>query len=710
VTTLLDERYRLERPLGRGGMGAVYQGRDLASGREVAVKLFAGRPDPRRLERFRREGEATAALSHPGIVRIHASGETDGRPYLVYELVESARTLDEAFVALDLRGRVELVRDAARALGYAHARGVVHRDVKPANLLVDRDGRLRVADFGLALARETERLTRTGALLGTPSHMAPELLSGAPAKDRPPVDVWSLGVVLYQAITGELPFESQGWVELAAKISAGAVAPPSARDPSTPAVLEGICLRALQVDPGRRYPDGDALADALDAFLAGRAVDARPRARRPPAWAGAAAAALAAAAFVGAAGWWAVRGGAAPAAPSPAPAPRASATATAESAGARAARLERAREASLRLDRLLVLEELAERRDGLARWLAEAPAHPRRAEAEAAYRDVRARLPLHELALEGSGPVGECVGRFAAGRRALVVTDSGAAQVWDLSGPSPAEIARLELSLPDVADVVVLPDGDALFDGRRALCRSSLAPGAAPRRWELGEPAVDALAVGAAGAGTWLALGRAGAVEVYRLDGSWPPERDLELGPFPGEFPGLAASGDGRRLAALVRVTGGASDELRVWEVASGREVAVRRVPPPHALACGPRGDVVVVGALSGRVLLYDVRGGDEPVELVSDVLLGEEDLPFRCAHGRSLEAVAFSPDGRLLYSLAEHRQGGGDLAVWDVATGEERRRVRLERYARSLAVSPAGDRLLLGTTSGVAEVWRAGE
>jgi len=275
-------RFVIEGVLGRGGMGVVYRAREPASGRAVALKLQSGRPSPARVERFRREGEVTATLRHPGIVRVYAGGLHDGRPYLAYELVVG-ETLDEVLPRLERRRRVEALRDVARALGVAHAAGVVHRDVKPANVLVDADGRCRVADFGLAAVEGAEALTRTGALVGTPAFMAPEQFR-ADAPAGPPADVWALGVMLYRALTDELPFSGDGIVELSSRIQEGDYRPPRAVDPTAPADLAAICAKALAVDAARRYPDGEALAVDLDDALAGRPVSASSWPQRVRRW------------------------------------------------------------------------------------------------------------------------------------------------------------------------------------------------------------------------------------------------------------------------------------------------------------------------------------------------------------------------------------------------------------------------------------------
>jgi serine/threonine-protein kinase len=278
------DRFELLAELGRGGMGVVYHARDTASGQQVALKLLT-RVEPRRLLRFVREGEISASLRHPGIVAVHAAGASEGLAWLAFELVAGARTLDEASAGLPLARRLELVRDAARALGHAHARGVVHRDVKPANLLVGADYRVRVADFGVALGCDLERLTTSGALIGTPLYMAPELLHGRRDEVGPQADVWALGVLLYETACGRPPFDAS---TLTALLDAVTHPPPRPRAvaPDVARGLEAVILRAMALDPADRHPDGEALALDLDRFLDGEEIApvVGPRARGRSSW------------------------------------------------------------------------------------------------------------------------------------------------------------------------------------------------------------------------------------------------------------------------------------------------------------------------------------------------------------------------------------------------------------------------------------------
>ena len=268
----LGARYELLEELGRGGMGVVRRARERSTGREVAVKLITLNDlEVEARLRFRREAELAASLQHPGVLTVYAAGEEPGRAWIACELVPEARALDQAWSGLSRLARAGLVRDAARALGHAHARGVVHRDVKAQNLLVGSDGRLRVTDFGLALLRGGTKITDTGTLLGTPRAMAPEQVKGDRARIGPWTDVWALGVLLYEALTGQRPHEGRTLVETMRRIVEVDPPRPRSLDPAISEALEAVCLRALRRDPGERWPDGAAMAEALDAALAATA-------------------------------------------------------------------------------------------------------------------------------------------------------------------------------------------------------------------------------------------------------------------------------------------------------------------------------------------------------------------------------------------------------------------------------------------------------
>ncbi|MGE0708088.1 MAG: tetratricopeptide repeat protein [Planctomycetota bacterium] len=263
-------RFEIRGRLGRGGMGLVFRAWDPRLGREVALKVVpperAG--GARALERLRREGEALANLNHPGIVRVHEVGSEEGYPFLVCELVHGAQELLNAFEPRAPQERVALLIEAARALGHAHAHGLVHRDVKPSNVLVDREGRVRVIDLGLVAGSGLERMTQSGAMVGTPNYMSPEQVAGKRDRQGPPTDVWALGVLLYRALTDAAPFEGDDLATLSGQILGTDPPPPSTLAPQVSPALDRVTLRALAKRPGERYPDGEAFARALEVALA----------------------------------------------------------------------------------------------------------------------------------------------------------------------------------------------------------------------------------------------------------------------------------------------------------------------------------------------------------------------------------------------------------------------------------------------------------
>ncbi|MGE0711338.1 MAG: protein kinase [Planctomycetota bacterium] len=274
--------YRIERELARGAMGAVYVARHQELDRKVALKVLLG-ADPVRRERFRTEARLTARLRHPGIVPVHEVGEEQGFAFLVMDLIdgESLHALLAREGKLPPRRAAELLAPLARALSYAHAQGVLHRDLKPANVLLDAQGAPLLTDFGLAREADGEGgLTATGQRLGTPAYMAPEQARGDNDAVERRTDIYALGVVLYEALTGVRPFQDreETAISLLVAITQHTPTPPSRRVSGIDRDLETICLTCLEKDPSRRYPTASALAADLEAWLRGDPIQAR----RPP--------------------------------------------------------------------------------------------------------------------------------------------------------------------------------------------------------------------------------------------------------------------------------------------------------------------------------------------------------------------------------------------------------------------------------------------
>jgi eukaryotic-like serine/threonine-protein kinase len=266
--TLIDGRYRVAHRLGSGGMADVWCAEDEQLGRRVALKLLAHRlaEDDAFRERFRREASAAAGLQHPHIVGIFDRGEWDGTPYIAMEFV-SGRTLKQLVLEegpLDPALAVDLTIQVLRALRYAHKHGVVHRDVKPQNVILDEEGEAKVADFGIAQAGASD-MTETGSIVGTAQYLSPEQAQGQPVSPRS--DLYSVGVMLYELLAGRVPFEASSAVSVALKQVAERPVPPSQLRPGISPALEAVVLRALAKEPDRRFASADEFIAALQAAL-----------------------------------------------------------------------------------------------------------------------------------------------------------------------------------------------------------------------------------------------------------------------------------------------------------------------------------------------------------------------------------------------------------------------------------------------------------
>ena len=269
IGTVLSGRYRLESKLGSGGMSTVYLARDETLERWVAVKVMhreiSDQPD--QLERFRREARAVAQLSHPNVVAVIDAGEDGGYPYIVFEYVEG-ETLKQR---IDRLGRLPVDEAAAyaieigRGLAAAHARRLVHRDVKPQNVLIDAEGRAKVTDFGIARSLESDGLTKTGRVLGTTDYVAPEQAMGQGVDARS--DIYSLGVLLYEMLTGEVPFQADTLVGVAMKHVNERMPDVQERRPEISSALAAVIERATAKEPKKRYPDMIAMLADLEGAL-----------------------------------------------------------------------------------------------------------------------------------------------------------------------------------------------------------------------------------------------------------------------------------------------------------------------------------------------------------------------------------------------------------------------------------------------------------
>src|SRR3954451_17836460 len=273
IDRVFDGRYRIVRKLGAGGMADVYLAEDQELGRRLAIKILNDRQahDDQFVERFRREAKNAAGLSHPNIVSIYDRGEFDGTYYIAMEYLEG-RTLKELIVRngpTPVPIAIDYARQVLSAIAFAHRNGVVHRDIKPHNIVVGRDGRLKVTDFGIARSGASQ-MTEAGSIIGTAQYLSPEQARGAHVDQRS--DIYSVGVVLYEMLTGEVPFGGDTPVEIAMKHLSAVPPVPSDLNPKVPHDLDAIVLRALAKDPEQRYQSSEEMDADLARVARGLAV------------------------------------------------------------------------------------------------------------------------------------------------------------------------------------------------------------------------------------------------------------------------------------------------------------------------------------------------------------------------------------------------------------------------------------------------------
>jgi len=277
---LIDGRYKVLARIGSGGMADVYCAQDQQLGRKVALKLLHRRfaEDAEFVERFRREASAAASLQHPNVVGVYDRGEWDGTSYIAMEYL-SGRSLKDVIrqeAPLDPVRAIDITVQILKAARFAHRHGIVHRDLKPHNVMVDDEDRVKVTDFGIARAGASD-MTETGSIMGTAQYLSPEQAQGQAVSQ--PSDLYSIGVILFELLTGHVPFDADSAVTIALKHVSEAPPAPSAFDPSVPPALEAIVLWALEKDPAQRPQDADqliqALEDARDTVVAGEAPGQR---------------------------------------------------------------------------------------------------------------------------------------------------------------------------------------------------------------------------------------------------------------------------------------------------------------------------------------------------------------------------------------------------------------------------------------------------
>jgi WD40 repeat protein len=677
-------------------MGVVYKARQVALNRLVALKMILAGEHAGEAERarFRAEAEAVARLRHPNVVQVYEVGEHHGRPFLALELVEGGG-LDAKLAGTPRPAKeaAALVETLARALHHAHAQGVVHRDLKPGNVLLTADGTPKVTDFGLAKRRDDTALkTQSGAVLGTPSYMAPEQAAGRTREVGPAADVWALGAVLYECLTGRPPFRGETSLDTLQLVVGAEPVPPRQFNPAVPLDLETVCLKCLRKDPRHRYAGADDLAADLGRFLAGRPVLARPVGPLDRAWR------------------WARR--------HPAVASLLAALVGSLAAGTVVATLfaldarEKAKQTlaeKIEVQRLLYPFRMSdcrrvweEGRPDLLRQFLDEQRPDRTGGVDLRgfeWYYWRNCLRGEPFVLPGVRAPLTCLAHSPDGRRVAASSGPHSVLVWDLADRQPGEPVP-PLSLGGHADqvkfVVFSPDGSAL--ATVSATRSVRVWDAATGK-ELAALNGLALPVGVAafspdGRRLATASGRpdqqpAEASEVKVWD--WAEGR--EAASFRGQAGGtfaLAWSPDGRRVLSLGR------DSVAGWDVDTGQ---------PLAAWGGPFRDGAACFSPDGRLLAFAPRF--DPKVLVFEAESGRQAAVLDGV-GLDTKSLSWGAEGRTLAWL--HRTPGStnvSFAVSDVADGArplcypDPHRPRVEEVTLL-----AGSRLLVATEDGAVRVW----
>jgi WD40 repeat protein len=683
--------------LGRGGMGVVYQARQRDARRVVALKMIlAGaqaRPDE--MARFRTEIEAVARLQHPYIVQIFEVGAQDGRPYFSMEFADGG-SLAQQFAGIPWPGRraAHLLEQLGRAIHYAHERGVLHRDLTPANVLLMADGTPKITDFGLAKILLGEPglntpgcQTQSGAILGTPSYMPPEQAAGRSKEIGPAGDVYALGAILYEMLTGRPPFRAETPLETLRQVIAEEPVPPSRLQPHLPRDLVTICLKCLRKESVKRYASASALAEDLRRFQAGEPILARPIrsweravkwARRRPATA----ALLALVVFVATLGFglvtWQWR----------------RATAVGEELAAQTKELKSknyARNIALAANELAssnvgrAEELLDECPDGLRGW-------------EWHYLKRLSQAPPVTL------PTGERIGLGHAadlafspldGRLLAAPSRGREIKIWDAS--TGRELRTLSGHADRILRLAFSPDGRLLASGSEDKT---------VKVWDVTighllctcphEGRVHGLTFSPDG--RYLAsAGGDNRVKIWESRRLGETMTATPLRDFPGYFfqlrlGNVAFSPDGRFLAS-----GSEEDTVRVWDVTTGREVHTLRghTEPVYSVAFSADARSLASKGWDNRILVWDLATGR-----MAFPPLGRGDLDSSGAW-----SMALSPDGRRLAQGGGHRNG--EITLYDALTGQTALTLHghTERIT-CVVFSPDGKRLASASFDKTVRLW----
>jgi WD40 repeat protein len=670
--------YEVLGQLGRGGMGVVYRARHVRLDRVVALKMIraGASASPEELARFRDEAALQARFHHPHIVQIFEVGDTTDGPYFALEYVDGGSLAHKtAGTPQPARAAAGLVETLARAIQYAHQKGLVHRDLKPANILLTCDGTPKVGDFGLAKRLDGDAgWSKTGDVLGTPSYMAPEQTMGNPKEVGPLADVYALGVILYELLTGQPPFKGETTLDTVLLVRGQDPVPPRRLQPKVPADLQTICLKCLRKEPARRYASAEALADDLRAFLDGRPIQARPAGRVERLWrwgrrnpglaVTGSLAALALVAVTVVSIFFAVR-------------ETSHAQDLAKALGAEAAALQ---------EKAVALQAETEYRRQAEYRLAEN------------YLDQGQNLCQQGRVVSGVLRMAYGLNIAPAGADDLRRVIAASLGAWRPLMPSLR--ARLSHTGP-VLTVAVSPDGTLLLTG--SADKTAQLWNAATGQ-PIGKPLRHGQRV------TAVAFHPDGRLV---LTGSWDKTAqlwDVATGTSVNTFrhrtevDAVAFSPDGK-----VFVTGCRDGKAYLWEPSARGKVdkELRRLEerghtkPIRAVAFSPNGRQILTGSADNTALVWDTDTGQRIGELLRQHGTGTQP-----AHNGPVRAVAVSPDGQTFLTASEDRH----IRLWDAATCKPRGKDPEVLYEGILAVAfnpkDEGRTFLTGGGDGTVTKW----
>jgi WD40 repeat protein len=702
--------YEILQEVARGGMGVVYKARQLRADRVVALKMIlaGGHSGPAERERFRREAEAVARLQHPNVVQIHEVGEHDGLPFFSLEFCPGGSLADKLDgTPLPSQAAARLVETLARAVHAAHRANVVHRDLKPANVLLTGDGTPKVTDFGLAKKLDVPGHTQTGAVVGTPSYMAPEQAGGRSKEIGPACDVYGLGAVIYELLVGRPPFKAATAVDTLMQVLSEEPVPVRRLQPKVPRDLETVCHKCLEKDPRRRYTTAEALAEDLRRFAAGEPVAARPVgaggrlmkwARRHPAVAGlvAAVTVITAAGLAGV--LWSYG----------------EAVRQRELVGEQARRADRqAERAEDEASKARQEADAAKQARNEARFqeyvaqIGRADAYVQAGNHFSAtsvlkriapgqrgweYRYLRRRVEATPLTLDGHTSFVNAVAYSPDGTHLASATGkwnipgmSGKVEVWDTR--SGAKILTLRAPTHGVCSVSYSPDGARL---------ASAEGDNTVKLWDARSGARLTALRGHTGRVFWVTYSpdgtRLASASQDQTVKVWDAHSGAPIATLRGhtdEVSSVAYSPDGTRLAS-------ASDDktVKLWDTKSGAAFATLR---GHSwgvcsVAYNPDGTQLASTSNDGCVKLWDANSGAHIATLRG--------------HAGRVNAVAYSPDGTRLASASQDQT----VKVWDAHSGADITTLRGHTgEVNAVAYSPDGARLASASHDHTVKVWDTG-